>query len=157
MHIRDLRHTTHTIRRVSHAVTVYMASIYNTKAAFTSSLQQDTLEHMTSYTYLPLQLLPARTHSNIQIYTLHMPKSGKAATHRARQKGTRVPRGVGACSPPHRALELQAEAQARTESGAAPRDGPPPGRGKHRDTTPGMGTCVRCVPPIWEMLERPKS
>lgn len=74
VHTCDIRHITHTIWRASHAVLVYMASIYNTTAAFTSSLQQDALEHMMSYTYLPLQLLPARTHSNTQIYTLHRPK-----------------------------------------------------------------------------------
>lgn len=111
-----------------------MASIYNTRAAFTSSLQRDTLQHMTSYTYLPLQLLPARTHSNIQVYTLHMPKSGKTATHRARQKGTYVPRDVGACSPPHRALELHAEAQARRGAERLRRDGHPLGRCERRDT-----------------------
>lgn len=148
VHTCDIRHITHTIWRASHAVLVYMASIYNTTAAFTSSLQQDALEHMMSYTYLPLQLLPARTHSNTQIYTLHRPKSGTTATHRARHKGTYVPRDVGACSPPHGAPRLRAEARARTESGAAPQGWVrTPGHRHQR-----WGPAVSFDSPIWKTL-----
>lgn len=158
VHKCAIRHVIHMIQRASHTVIVYMASIYNTKAASTSSLQQDTLEHMMSYTYLPLQLLPARTHSNIQIYTLHIPKSGKTAAHRARHQGTYVPRDVGAGSPPHGALEPHAEAQARTESGAAPQGWEPAGKVRTRGHRhQGWGPGFRFVSPTWKMLECPKS
>lgn len=68
VHICNIRHA-HTIWRASRTVMIYTASNYNIKVVFTSSLTQDTFEHMMSYTYLPLQLLPARICSNIQIYT----------------------------------------------------------------------------------------
>lgn len=102
VHICNVRHM-HTIWRASHAVMIYTASNCNIKVVFTSSLQQDTFEHMMSYTYLPLQLLPTCICSNIQTYTLQIPKIGKTATHRAWHQGT-VPRDAGACSQPHRAL-----------------------------------------------------
>lgn len=96
-HLRNIR-CAHTIWRASHAVMIYTASNCNIKVVFTSSLKQDTFEHMMSYTYLPLQLLPTGIYSNIRIYTLQIPKSGKTATHVAWHKGT-VPRAVGAQSP----------------------------------------------------------
>lgn len=100
VHICNVRHM-HTIWRASHAVTIYTASKYNIKVVFTSSLKQDTFEHMMSYTYLPFQLLPTRIYSNIQIHTLKIPKSGKAETYG--HKGT-APSDVGARSQPHVAL-----------------------------------------------------
>lgn len=95
--VRNVRHA-HTIWRASRAVMIYTAPHCNIKVVFTSSLKQDTFEHMMSYTYLPLQLLPTGIYSNIRIYTLQIPKSGKTATHIAWHKGT-VPRAVGAQSP----------------------------------------------------------
>lgn len=82
VHICNVRYM-HRIWRASHAVMIYTASNYNIKVVFTSSFKQDTFEHMMSYTYLPLQLLPTDIYSNIQIYTLQIPKSGKTPTYRA--------------------------------------------------------------------------
>lgn len=83
VHICNVRYMQRIWRASSHAVMIYTASNYNIKVVFTSSFKQDTFEHMMSYTYLPLQLLPTHIYSNIQIYTLQIPKRGKTPIYRA--------------------------------------------------------------------------